>query len=250
MQNRAINNIIIESNHLFKQCVLAYTALNLGQSTLDGFSDSVCIATTIGLNIQTEPIPMSELKHYRKGLGHFLLEVFHGKLVQVWHESLSELYSILVDLHFSGNRQFKELKVHNISLDFRNAIALDEQIKERLCKDFYFQKYGNKIKLLNRIFNPHSDHSDHLQNVAKHVQIRNAFQHHAGSVDDFMLKELGLQKIYVLNNNGNKVELKEGDKIELSVPEFDNFRKSLLLIGQVWRKWNVKDSNGVNSGTS
>lgn len=250
MQNSAINNIIIKSNHLFKQYVLAYTALNLGQSTLDGFSDSVCIATTIGLNVQAEPIPMGELKHYRKGLGHFLLELFHGKLVQLWQDSLSELYNILVDLHFSGNRQFKELKVHNIFIDFRTSIALDEQVKDRLYKNFDFQKYGDKIKLLNGIFNPNSYHPDHLQNIAKHVQIRNAFQHHAGSVDDFMIKELGLQKIYLLNNHGNKIELKKGDKIELSVPEFYNFRKSLLLIGQVWRKWNAEDSNGPNSGTS
>lgn len=64
MHNAVIDTVITESSRLFKQCMLAHTALNLGQGTLSGFPDSVCIKTAIGLNVEIEPIPMAELKHY------------------------------------------------------------------------------------------------------------------------------------------------------------------------------------------
>ncbi len=134
MHNSAIDAVIMESDRLFKQYLLAHTALALGQDTLSGFPDSVCIEATVGLNVETEPIPMGELKHYRAGLPHFLLEIFHGKLVQVWHECLSTLFRLLVDLHFSGKRQFQDLKTRNIPIDFQTSTSLVEQIKERLYR--------------------------------------------------------------------------------------------------------------------
>lgn len=238
MHDEAIDKLITESNSLFKQYILAHTALNLGQNTLSGFPDSVCITATVGLNIDIEPIPMGELKYYRAGLPHFLLEIFHGKLVQVWHECLSTLFRMLVDLHFAGKRQFKELKLRNISLDFRAPVALEEQIKERLCQDFDFQRYSDRVTLLNGVFNPNKEQSDHLINIAKHIQIRNSFQHNGGVVVEFLLKELGLQKIRLLCSDGKPREYQLNDMIELSVPEFDAFRRSLLMVGQVWRRWN------------
>lgn len=238
MHNNAIDTVIAESNRLLKQYILAHTALTLGQVTLSDFPDSVCIERTVGLNVDMEPIPMGELKRYRAGLPHFLLEIFHEKLVQVWHECLATLFKMLVDLHFAGKRQFKELKSRNISLDFQVSTALEEQLKERLCHDFDFQRYGDKVKLLNGVFNPNKEHAEHLSNISKHVQIRNSFQHRSGVVDKFLLKELGLQKISLLGPDGKSRDYKVGETIELSVPEFDCFRRSLLMIGQVWRKWN------------
>jgi len=237
MHKKAIDTVIIESNRLFSQYLLSHTALALGQNTLSDFPDSVCIRAVVGLNVEMEPIPLGELKHYRAGLPHFLLEIFHGKLVQVWHECLSTLFRMLVDFHFSGMRRFEELKTRSISLDFQVSTALEDQIRERLCRDYDFQRYSDKVKLLNGVFNPEKKHGDHIMNVAKHIQIRNSFQHRGGIVDDFLLKELGLQKLSILNSDGKLRDYHLNDRIELSVPEFDSLRRSLLRIGQIWRKW-------------
>ena len=234
MHNAAIDTVISESSSLFKQCILAHTALNIGQGTLSGFPDSAAV----GVNVEIEPIPMAELKHYTAALPHFLLEVFHGKLVQIWHECLLQLFRMLVNLHFSGNRKFAELKKREIVIDFQAGSSLEAQMTERICRDFDFERYSDKIKLLNGVFNPNNEQPEHLLNVAKHVQIRNCFQHCCGIVDEFLLKELGLHKISLLNFNGESRDYQLNDKIEISIPEFDVFRRSLLMVGQLWRKWN------------
>lgn len=238
MHYPAINTVITESDRLFKQHILAHTALSFGQGTLAGFPDSVCIKTIMGLNVEIEPIPMGELKHYNEGLPDFLLEIFHGKLVQVWLECLSRLFQVLIDLHFSGKRHFTELKKRNISLDFQEITALEDQVRERLCRDFDFQRYGERVKLINGVFNPSQEEYVNLANIAKNVQIRNSFQHHGGTVDEFLLKELGVQQISLVGTDGRLRDYKLGDAIELSIAEFDAFRRSLLMIGQIWRKWN------------
>ncbi len=238
MQLQAIDTVVKESNSLFKQFLLAHTALSIGQGTLTDFPDAICISTTVGLDIEIEPIPMGELKRYRDELPKFLLEIFHGKLVQIWNECLSNLFQMLVDLHFSGQRQFIELKKRNISLDFQEDAKLEIQVKDRLCHDFGFQNYSDRVKLLNAVFNPNQEQCDYLYNVSKNVQVRNAFQHRERKVDEFLLRELGVQKISLLDDDGKPQEYLLGDILKLSVPEFDAFRRSLLMVGQLWRKWN------------
>ncbi len=63
--------------------------------------------------------------------------------------------------------------------------------------------------------------------------------HKEGHIDSFFLKDLGLNKIDMLDHNTNLMTYNLNDRIILSVPEFDGFRRSLLLVGQVWRTWNV-----------
>lgn len=76
---------------------------------------------------------------------------------------------------------------------------------------------------------------EHLSNIHKHVQIRNAIQHRHGIVEAFALKKLGTTKIEVMNAAGESRTLAEGDSIELSIPEYDALRRSILLMGQAWR---------------
>ena len=237
MHRKIIDSLITESSHLFKQYILTHTSFSMGQDSLSEFDDSVCIEATIGLNIQIEPIPMGELKHYKEGVPNFLLEIFQGKLVQIWNECLSELFQMLVNLHFSGARQFSELKKRNITLNFIETISIEDQINERLCKNFEFEKYSDKVKLLNQVFNQNDEYSEHIFNILKNVQIRNSFQHRGGKVDQFLLNELGINEISILDMNGESKNYELNDDIELSVSELNGFRQSLIMIGQVWRKW-------------
>lgn len=238
MHKEIVDKLITESSNIFKQYILTHTSFSMGQDSLSEFDDSVCIEATVGLNIHIEPIPMGELKHYKEGVPNFLLEIFHGKLVQAWNECLSNLFKILVNSHFSGERTFYELKKRNITLNFAESVRIDEQINERLCKDFEFEKYSDKAKLLTRVFNEENRNSDHLFNILKNVQIRNSFQHRSGKIDKFLLKELGVNKISILNKNGESQNYSLDDDIDLSVSELNGFRQSLIMVSQVWRQWN------------
>lgn len=82
--------------------------------------------------MQIEPIPVSEIKHYSAAMPQFMAEVFQGKLVQGWQDSLTKLFTLLVEKHFTGEREFKELKKCQISLDFRDKTAVVDQMKDSL----------------------------------------------------------------------------------------------------------------------
>ncbi len=233
-----IDNLIRLSTETFKQFLLAQNVLAIGGNTIYGFADNALIGATVGIDVQIEHIPVSEIKHYSAAMPQFMAEVFQGKLVQGWQDSLTNLFALLVEKHFTGDREFKELKKCQISLDFRDKTAIVDQMKDSLLKNFDFNSSKEKIKLINSVFNPQNERESDLANINKHIQIRNAFQHKSGKIDDFFLRELGLQRITLLDNNANPREFALNDKIELSVPEFNSFRKSVVLVAQTWRKWN------------
>jgi len=147
------------------------------------------------------------------------------------------LFCLLVDKHFSGERRFEELKKCQIFVDFRESAELITQVKGDLIKNFDFDAYKDKVKLINSVFNPTSNRAEHLFNIHKHVQIRNSIQHKNGTIDQFFLKDLGVERIALLDRSANEREYGLNDNIELSIPEFDYFRRSIVLIGQTWREW-------------
>lgn len=240
MQNTIIDKLITDTNYWFKQYVWAYTSVEFGQQSLDAFSDAVCVDTINGLNINVEPIPMRELKVYRMGFQSSLLELYHGKMVQSWNDCLSEIFKMLLELHFSKRRPFKELKRCEVGIDFQDSDSFDYQIENSLCTDFDFRKYKERVKLINGVLNPNGEQEDHFQNISKNIYIRNQIQHHGSEVKENIKKELGCEKLSVLAHDGKVKEYNIGEKVELSVVEFDSFHQSLLILGQAWRKWNEK----------
>ncbi len=189
----------------------------------------------VGLNINIEPIPIIELKQYKATFPDFLLEVFHSRLVGVWQDCLDAIFCHYVELHFSRARLFTELQRRQIRLDFSSGVELEEQIKTGLIGDFEFANYAERQKLVDRLRNPNSAQQPHLLNVQKNVEIRNAIQHRNSIIDNVVLRHLGMQQIEVLDQKGNPRVLREGDIVSLSIPELDSFRRSLLIVGQMWR---------------
>jgi len=234
-----LDQLIQGSSNLFKQFLLAHTSITLGHDIIGEISDDAAVGTSVGLNISIEPIPVRELKQYKPVLPQFLLETFHDRLVQLWNRTIAKLFRYLIELHFNGIRPFVELKNRRPKIDFRSSTSLDDQIMEALSEDFEFQKYSERVMLLNSVFNPENNNSIDLRNIHKHVHVRNCLQHKEGHIDSFFLKDLGLNKIDMLDHNAKLVTCNLNDRIILSVPEFDGFRRSLLLVGQVWRTWNV-----------
>jgi len=219
----------------FREFLLSYVSLQLGGETLSDIDDYARLEMMVGLNIDIEPIPIEELKQYKTDFPNFLLEIFHSRLVQVWQDCLNAIFCHYVELHFNGVRPFSELQRKQVQLDFRTGVELDEQIKTGLIRDFEFTNYAERQKLVDRLQNPNSEQQPHLLNVHKNVQIRNAIQHRNSIVDSMVLRPLGMQQIELLDQRGNPRVLREGNRVDLSIPELDSFRRSLLIVGQTWR---------------
>jgi hypothetical protein len=236
--NDIIDRLITNVNSTFMKLLAASTMYELGQETLSQIDDRVSTSPKVGTNLHIEPIPIVYIKKFRDDYPYFISEVFHGKLVHLWNNCLKDIFSLFIDLHFTGKRKFEELKKQDIKLDFSSNEDFYSQIKNRISDDFDFKEYSERQKLINKILNPNNESKEELDNIYKNVLIRNVIQHRTNIVDSHILKRLGSSQIKILDMAGNLKFYKENDKILLSIPEIHSFKSSMFIIGQIWR---VKD---------
>lgn len=137
--------------------------------------------------------------------------------------------------HLDGNKRIPELKKRTTRVDFGSSIDLKSQVQEGLVADFAFEKYAERIKIVNRMLNPDGACQEELSIIRKHVQIRNSIQHQAGRVCEGMLKEIGSQQVGVLDQHGNLLNLSAGESIQLFVPELDHLKGALFRLTNYWR---------------
>lgn len=234
--NLMIDQLTSQVQRNFRELLFSYASLHLGGEKLSNIDDYALLEAMVGININIEPIPIIELKRHKTDFPYFLLDVFHSRLVQAWQDCLNKIFCHYVELHFKGVRPFTEPQRKQVQLDFRAGDELNEQIKLGLIRGFEFDSYAERQKLVDRLLNPNGAQQTHLLNVHKHVQIRNAIQHRNSIVDNIVLHPLGMKQIEVLDEQGTPKNLREGDKISLSIPEYDSFSRSLLIVGQTWRQ--------------
>ncbi len=230
-----LDALITDVQCTFHALLLAQTTLQLGGSVLENIDDSAIVQATLGVAVNMEPIPIGELRQYGATFPTFFLDVFHGKIVQHWQDCLTNVFCHYVDLHVTGARPFTELRLKNVRIDFASTDPVNDQLRASLVRDFVFSEYAERQKLINNVRNTTRKHPEHLSNIQKHVLIRNAAQHRHGIMDAYTLQKLGKTTIEVLDATGTMQELGEGDTIQLSIPELDAFRRSILLVGQAWR---------------
>lgn len=215
--------------------LLAQTSHALGSRVLDSLSDNVRVTATVGVSVQMEPIPLSELRAFRRVYPDFVIEVFHAKLLQLWQNVVDGIFCHYVEEYLSGRRHFQELGRRSVQLEFADQTPLPDQVRAALERDFAFWQHSDRHKLVNAIRNPSGKAAEASEVIHTHVHIRNAFQHHHGVLQEFSLRKLGRTEITLLDTGGQAQQLKAGQKVTLSVPELDNLRRSLLLLAQTWR---------------
>lgn len=230
-----LDALITDVRSTFHAFLLAQTTLQLGGNVLKSIQDSAIVEATLGVALSMEPISIGELRQYSTTFPTFLLDVFHSKIVQHWQDCLTKIFCHYVDLHVTGTRPFAELRAKNVRIDFASTDPVNDQLRASLVRDFAFSEYAERQKLINNLRNATGKYPEDLSNIHKHVLIRNAAQHRHGVVDAYTLKRLGKTKVKVLDATGAVQQLGEGDRIELSIPELDSFRRSILLVGQAWR---------------
>lgn len=238
-RNELIDNLIVKLNKNFHSFLLAKTILQFGETNFETVNENVVVQVALSLNESIEPIPIGELKQYSGFFPTFLVEVFHNKAVILWQDFLTDVFSLYIDLHFDENRKFEELKTRQIRFDFRCEDDVICHIKESLIKDFAFESYSERQRIISKICSPQNMTADYckaLYEIHKNVIIRNTFQHKDSILTKDSVNSLGMQKIEVLDIEGNNLSLDVGDKIILSLQEFYRFNQSLIFAGQLWRK--------------
>lgn len=237
-RNELINNLLVKINKNFHSFLLARTILQFGETNFETINENVVVQVALSSTEAIEPIPIGELKQYSDFFPTFLVEVFHSKEVVLWQEFLTNIFSLYIDLHFDGKRKFEELKTRQIRFDFRCEDDVICHMKESLTKEFAFESYRERQRIISKICSPpntNTDYYDALYEIHKNVVIRNSFQHKDSILTNDQVNLLGIQTIEVLDTEGNNLSLNVGDKITLSLQEFYRFHQSLILIGQLWR---------------
>lgn len=237
-RNELIDSLLMKINKNFHSFLLAKTILQFGEINFDTIDEDADIQFAISSTESIEPIPIAELKQYSDFFPTFLVEVFHGKEVVLWQELLTNVFSLYIDLHFDGKRKFKELTTQKIRFDFRCEEDVICHVKKILVKDFTFETYEERQRIISKICNPQNTNTNYcnaLYEIHKNVIIRNSFQHKDSILTNDSLIKLGKQTIEVLDIEGNILSLCVGNKITLSPQEFYRFHQSLILIGQMWK---------------
>lgn len=238
-RNKLIDSLLKNLNNNFHSFLLAKTFLELGETNFQYINGDAVIQVVLSKDDSVEPIPIYELKEYKKTFPTFLVEVFHGKAVILWQEFLTNIFSLYVDLHFDGKRKFKELKTRQIHFDFKCEDDVIGHIKESLINGFAFENYKDRIRIISKICESQESSVNcetTLYEIYKNVIIRNSLQHKDSILTKDSVNLLGRETIEVFDVEGNKLLLSVGDKINLSLKEFYRFNQSLIFIGQLWRK--------------
>jgi len=233
--NPIIDELIIKINSTFIELLAANLMHELGINSIDNIDNRSVISPKVGIDLNIEPIPIIFIKNFKDNYPDFLLEVFHGKFVNLWNDLLSKLFTVFIDLHFSSIRKFEELKKQGIKIDFSSGDELINQIKSNIIEDYNFKEFSERNKLINKILNPHNEGKKELLNIHKNILIRNAIQHRKNLVTNYISQRLGRSHVELLDNGGKLVVYNEGDVIRLSIPEIYAFKKSILNIAQIWR---------------
>lgn len=230
-----IDNFHVQIAANFRQLILATAYLHIGSQNVAGASMDASVALTLAPDVTTEPMYLRELLPHSSAVAQGISELFQTKAIAAWSDLLNALFAHFVTDHFEGRKRPPELKRRTTRIDFSSETDVASQVREGLISDFAFEKYTERIKIINRMLNPESECQEELSIVRRHVMIRNSIQHHAGIVYDDMLRELGSQQIEFLDNNGNPITIRAGEPIRLFVPELDHLKGALFRLTNFWR---------------
>ncbi|MGI8482373.1 MAG: hypothetical protein ACR2MF_09975 [Chthoniobacterales bacterium] len=233
--SKCINEFQGLLTNYFRDLVLATAYLKIGDQSVAVAPTTASVSLTLAHDISTEPMYLHELLPHSSAVSHGVCELFQTKTIAAWGDLLNALFERFVTLHVEGAKQYPELKKRATRVDFSSAEDFTLQVRAGLVADFAFNKYLDRIQVINRVLNTEGTFQDELSIIRKHVAIRNAIQHHSGHIYSDMLKELGCNQLSVFDHSGAQLSLIVGESIKLFVPELDYLKSALFRVTNYWR---------------
>jgi hypothetical protein len=231
----------------FRELVLATAYLQIGEQSISRLPAEASVSLTLADGVTTEPMYLRELQPHSASVSLGIAELFQTKVIAAWADLLGSLFEFFVQMHLEGKKPFPALKKRTTKVGFSDVVDLVDQVRQGLVADFAFGRYADRIKIISDTLPPSKTTSRLLTVVRKHVSIRNATQHHARQVYDDMLRELSTPTLDVLDRSGRTISFRQGQVIELYVPELDHLKSALFIITNEWREQLAAYTNGSNT---
>lgn len=230
-----IDHFQLKMNQNFAEFTLATSCAEAGLNLISKSNKGATVSLTLGEDLYSEPVTFGELLTASSDFLSNSIALYQNIMIAAWSDLLDEVFNYFICKHFNGELKFSSLKKQTIKLDFSLSTSMEDQIKNALINEFSFKNYTDRFKIISSILNENNDSSLEEYIIKKHVLIRNAVQHHNGIAYSDMFKLLGETTFSVLNREGSSTNIKCGEKIYISVPEFDLLKRSLHLLTQRWR---------------
>ena len=215
-------------NGLFREYILGIAAHELGMRHLVN-KPTMFVSIPLSGDTFSEPIYVRELVEKQSAVQRGVAELFQSKAIAMWGDLLGDLYSACVRQHLEGTKNYNFLASRKVAFDFKSLDGLAEQLIVSLVSDFAFLDYKSRYKEISKLFSL-GGYARQASVIAKHVEIRNAFQHHAGVMHAGGLKNLGLSKILLKGDDGVNFDLGAGGVISLSSVEIDVLKSNLFEV--------------------
>lgn len=185
---------------------------------------------------------LKELKANRGNLSKevylLTLKSIQSSLVADFIDTIDEIYLDIMS-HVIDNENTDKLKLSksNVKLPldeiskgaeetyFNSWLSL-RMIESAIWKDFKFWQVKEKIKEVCKAVDFNLD-ENLKRRIHKHIEIRNAFQHHSGQFTADMKRTLGRDYIEVLDEKDEIIKYKLWSVIDLSIPEVSSFCDSV-----------------------
>jgi hypothetical protein len=242
------DNFIEETNDVFYKLKIAYQFIAskyFAGKNIDLYANEGKFEAIDAGDFYIEDIPMSDIKKFKRKHPDFLMEIFHGKLVQLWHNCIVDIFTLLVYSHFSDNRKFTELGTkYPVKLNFTlNKEDLFSQLPQTIINEFK-SKNGimDKTYTIRNTLDSKEIDNNCFKEIHKNILVRNAIQHNNSVIDEKLPRTLDNNNpefIYMLNLNGEQVCCRCNEKITLSFFEIQAFIQAMHTVINGWRNVEV-----------
>lgn len=247
------SNFIQESDNVFYELSIAYQVIvskDFAGKNIDQSNDYTIYEPVNAGNYYFKDIPMSDIKKFKRNYPDFLMEIFHGKLIQLWNNCIVDIFTFLVYSYFSDKRMFTQLGTkYQVKLDFTlKKEDLISQIPQIVISEFKSKNGAmDKTNIIKNTLNSNNIDKKHFKEIHKNILIRNAIQHNNSIISEKLPKTLEndqkAELIYMCDSNGKSVCCRCNEKIMLSFFEIEAFISAMQAVINGWRDAEVKNES-------
>ncbi len=205
-----------------------YIPVNIIYTKVKWFTDKINRYKQELTNI-IDYLSINDLGGIEKSILNNVTDNIQGLLIRILNEFLDECYlEFLIEVIDNGNQSKIKILPYKVHLSPNQYIPDDSGIFERYTEAdgkwftlkgiisdmrnaYRFEPFKNKIEMLFKSVGFVWENTK-ISQIIKHVILRNCMQHHEGVLTKDALKQLGLNRVTLLDNKG-KYEIKAWEKI-------------------------------------
>ena len=193
----------------------------------------ITVKVKLSDTIESEPLELGELLRHTAEFSAGVTELFQIKAIAAWNDYLNNVFRFLLHAQLHGGPQVLD---YSFKLNLKLISSLPD-IEKQATRDYSFERYIERVRLLKKGV-PQAAGDGPLQVelklIRKHVEIRNSLQHHNGIVTRALLNDLGSDKLALLDANGKVLNIGEGDRIMLYIPELNFLKQAIYRVSRTW----------------